>query len=65
MMLGREEEFPYEKRVQSRQNPHEMCHVWAAAGLGMEKRNMATVVVSTAFLLLPAGNSQVSLEVMA
>lgn len=56
-MLGREEEFPYEKRVQSRQNPHEMRHVWAAAGLGMEKRNMAIVMVSAAFLLLPAGTS--------
>lgn len=55
-MLGREEEFPYAKRVQSRQNSHEMHHVWAAAGLSMEKRNMATVMVSAAFLL-PAGKS--------
>lgn len=43
MVLGREEEFPHEKRVQSRQNPHEMCHVRAAAGLDMEKRNMVTM----------------------
>lgn len=32
-----------------------VAYVWAAAGLGMEKRTMATVAVSTAFLL-PIGN---------
>lgn len=31
------------------------AYVWAAAGMGMEKRNMATVAVSPAFLL-PVGN---------